>query len=428
MRDRDDAPPFVMQLGLIKTYDAKAKRFRLVPVENDRRFSHTWVIGKTGVGKSTALLRWAIDDILAGEGVAFFDPHGDAAEEILSRIPRRRREDVVFFNPAELAIGFNIFDTVPEERKAFVAASLVDTFKSVWGYAGLTTPTLDQILYNGARALMDYPGGTLFQLKFLLTSSRFRGKVIDHIHDPVIADFWRTDFETHMPEREQRERTLSTLNKIGAMIADPYLRACIAQKRSRIDFREIMDRGGIFIASLPQGQLGLEKSALIGSLLISQLHLAGLTRSANARRPFHVYVDEFHRFAPATLAEMLSGIRKFGISLVLANQYIAQLPPSLREALIGTVGTIAAFRLGVSDAELLEPEFQLTNDDYSLCELAPFEAYVRRELNTTRLTMPVLAAPILPNAMRKIRKANAAKFSVDRQSVEEKIARFVANA
>ncbi len=416
-----------MQLGLLKSFDTTAKRYRLVPVENDRRFSHTWVIGKTGVGKSTALIRWAVDDILAGEGVAFFDPHGDAAEEILARIPRRRREHVVYFNPAELAIGFNIFDTIPEERKAFVASALVDTFKSVWGYAEIATPTLDQFLYNGARALMDLPGGTLFQLKFLLTSTKFRQRVIAHIRDPIIADFWRTDFETHMPEREQRERTLSTLNKIGAMIADPYLRACIAQKRSRIDFRQIMDHGGIFIASLPQGELGLEKSALIGSLLISQLHLAGLTRPAGSRRPFHVYVDECHRFAPATLAEMLSGIRKFGISLTLANQYIAQLPPSLREALIGTVGTIAAFRLGASDAELLEPEFQLFTDDHSLCELPAFEAYVRRELRTHRLTMPALTAPTLPNAADKIRHASAAKFAIVRTCIEERLARFVAN-
>ena len=230
-----------------------------------------------------------------------------------------------------------------------------------------------------------------------------------------------------MPEREQRERTLSTLNKIGAMIADPYLRACIAQKRSRIDFRQLMDRGGIFIASLPQGQLGLEKSAQIGSLLISQLHLAGLTRPASSRRAFHVYVDECHRFAPATLAEMLSGIRKFGVSLVLANQYVAQLPTSLREALIGTVGTIAAFRLGVADAELLEPEFRLTNDDRSLFELLPFEAYVRQHVRTHRLAMPPLTAPSFPNGALKIRNASAAKFAIDRAVIEKKLARFVAD-
>jgi hypothetical protein len=185
---RDDASPFDMQLGLFKTLDHETKQYQLVPVLNDRRFSHTWVLGKTGVGKSTALVRWAIDDILAGHGIAFFDPHGDAAEEILKPIPPSRREDVIYFNPFELAIGFNILDTIPEERQGFVASSLVDTFKAVWGYSNIATPTLDQFLYNGARALIDYPGGTLFHLKFLLTSAEFRSRVLAQVRDPVIRD------------------------------------------------------------------------------------------------------------------------------------------------------------------------------------------------------------------------------------------------
>ncbi len=425
MRDWDDASPFVMQLGLIKTYNAKAKEFGLVPVFNDRRFSHTWVVGKTGVGKSTAMVRWAVDDIRDGAGIAFFDPHGDSAEQILLHIPPSRREDVILFDPSQLAIGFNIFDTVPEERRAFVAASLVDTFKAVWGYTDFATPTLDQFLYNGARALMDYPGGTLFQLKFLLTSSTFRQRVVAHITDPIIADFWRVDFSEHMPEREQRERTLSTLNKIGAMIADPYLRCCIGQKRNRLDFKSMMDSSKIFIAQLPQGKFGLEKSALIGSLLMSQLHLAALTREVGERKSFHVYLDECHMFAPATLAEMLSGVRKFGVSLVLAHQYLKQLPNGLREALIGTVGSITAFRLGVSDAAFLEPEFQISIGDISLCELPPFEAYARRDLNTQLLTMPMIDSRQFPTSPEKIKKANAAKYAVDRTIIEERLARFI---
>jgi hypothetical protein len=414
-----------MQLGLINKLDHETKQYQLVPVLNDRRFSHSWVIGKTGVGKSTSLVRWAIDDILAGHGVAFFDPHGDAADEILRHIPPSRREDVIYFNPFELAIGFNIFDTIPEERQGFVASTLVDTFKSVWGYGGISTPTLDQFLYNGARALIDYPGGTLFHLKFLLTSPEFRDRVLDKVRDPVIRDFWRTDFETHMPEREQRERTLSTLNKIGALISDPALRASISQSRSRLDFKSMMDTGKIFIACLPQGQLGLEKSSLIGSLLMSQLHLAALTRSTE-RRPFHVYVDECHLFAPATLCEMLSGIRKFGVSLVLAHQYLDQLPDSLRSALLGTIGTTIAFRIGVLDAETLEPEFRLNNDDYRLSELPPYHAYVHNGFQTQRLNMPEISSPVYPASATKIKNASRAKYAVDRKLIEAKLARFIA--
>jgi hypothetical protein len=132
-------------------------------------------------------------------------------------------------------------------------------------------------------------------------------------------------------------------------------------------------------------------------------------------------------FAPSTLCEMLSGIRKFGISLVLAHQYIDQLSPNLRSALIGTAGTIVAFRLGVLDAELLEPEFLLTNDDYQLCELPAFEAYIRKGLVTHRLVMPELMHPIIPSSTSKIKNSSQAKYAVDRKAIEEKLARFIAN-
>jgi type IV secretory pathway TraG/TraD family ATPase VirD4 len=415
-----------MQLGLVKQFDHSSKSYLPVPVVNDRRFSHTWVIGKTGVGKSTALIRWAVDDILAGDGVAFFDPHGDAAEAIMRHVPPRRRGDVIYFNPFELAIGFNPFDTVPEERKAFVASTIVDTFKSVWGYTDFATPALDQFLHNGARALMDMPDGTLFGLKFLLTSPSYRKRVIAHIKDPTIADFWRTDFEQHMPEREQRERTLSTLNKIGALIADPAIRACIAQPRSRLDLKGIVESGKVLIVSLPQGQLGIEKSALVGSLILSQLHLAALTAGRGSkRRPFHVYIDECHHFGASTLPEMLSGIRKFGVSLVLAHQYLDQLPDKLRSAMLGTVGTLVAFRIGAKDSDYIEPEFRLTNDDFSLCELSPFEAYARTGYTTHKLTMPEVPHRAYPAAPRRIRNLSHSQYAADRAAVEAKLKRFI---
>ncbi len=415
-----------MQLGLSRQYDATIKQYDFAPVINNRRFSHTWVIGKTGVGKSTAMIRWAVDDILAGEGVAFFDPHGDAAEDIMKHIPKKRRQDVVYFNPYELAIGFNVFDSVPEERKSFVASSIVDSFKAVWGYSDIATPALDQFLYNGARAMMDMPDGTLLGLKFLLTSAKYRKRVISHIKDPTIADFWKVDFEEHMPEREQRERTLSTLNKIGALISDPAIRTCIGQPKSRLDLRDIMDSGKILIISLPQGQLGIEKSALIGSLIMSQLHLVALTRSTK-RTPFHIYVDECHHFGASSLAEMLSGIRKFGVSLVLGHQYLDQLPHKLKAGLLGTVGTIVSFRIGALDTQFIEPEFQMNIDDFSLCELQPYTAYIRSGLYTILLSMPEMNERQYPSASRRIRNRCKNDYALSRTRVEKRIARFIEN-
>ncbi|WP_425417627.1 type IV secretory system conjugative DNA transfer family protein [Oricola indica] len=416
-----------MEIGLLKTVDPSTREFVYVPVINDRRFSHAWVIGKTGVGKSTALIRWALDDICAGDGIAFFDPHGDTAEEIIARIPRRRRGDVIWFNPAEIPVGFNIFDTIPEERKAFVASSVVDSFKSVWGYEDLATPALEQFLFNGARAMMDVPDGTLFGLKFLLTSSHYRHRVVSHVRDAVIADFWRRDFEEHMPEREQRERTLSTLNKIGALIADPAIRNCIAQPNSKLDFARILAEGKILIVSLPQGRLGVEKSALIGSLLLSQLQLAALSRQGE-RRPFHVYVDECHHFAAGTLSEMLSGIRKFGVSLTLSHQYLGQLSRKLKSALMGTAGTTIVFRIGVEDAAVLEPEFRLTNSDLSLCELPPFEIYLRDGYRTRRLIMPECPYPPSSKGAERIKRFTQSQFACDPLRLDAKLRRFVANA
>lgn len=416
-----------MQLGLINSVDQSTRQISWSPVINHRRFSHTWVLGKTGVGKSTALMRWALDDIYAGEGIALFDPHGDLALDIIARIPKRRRADVIWFNPATMAIAFNILDTVPEERKSFVASSVTDSFKAAWGYDDMPTPTLEQFLYNGIRALMDMPGSTLFGLKFLLTSPYYRKRVIAHCKDPIIADFWRRDFAQHMPEREQRERTLSTLNKIGALIADPTIRYSIAQPKSKIDFQKIMDHRKIFIASLPQGKLGLEKASLLGSLLLSQLHMAALSRDTD-RTPFHVYIDECHHFAPGTQAEMLSGIRKFGVSLVLSHQYLGQLPTKLKHALMGTAETTIAFRIGAIDAATIEPEFDLTNTDFSLCELSPFEAYARIRNQTYRLAMPNCSYPICPTSTTKIENFMRSQFATDQQLIDQRLKSFIFRA
>jgi len=230
-----------------------------------------------------------------------------------------------------------------------------------------------------------------------------------------------------LSERERRERTASTLNKLGALIADPVIRQTIGQPRSAIDLAEILEAGKVLIVALPQGRLGIDKSALIGSLLMSQLHLAALSRVDN-RRPFHIYADECHHFGAATLAEMLSGIRKFGVSLTLAHQYLEQLPLKLRAALIGTAGTIVSFRIGARDVPYIEPEFQLRRDDYSLCELEPFQAYVRSGLITNRLTMPEITARAFPSAPRRIRNACRSRYAADPREVEARIARFIANA
>jgi type IV secretory pathway TraG/TraD family ATPase VirD4 len=411
-----------MRLGFQATHVYR-KQVPGEPVYNPERFSHTWVLGKSGAGKTTALVRWAVDDILAGDGVAFFDLHGDAAREILAYIPPHRRGDVLFYDPSDrdYPIGFNVLDRVPEEQKSFVASSVVDTFKSIWGHSW--GPQLEQFLHASTAALLDMPDGTLLGVKFLLTSPTYRHRVLCYVKDPALRDFWEVDFESHMPQREQRERTLSTLNKIGALIADPLIRNSVGQPRSAINMRSILDGQKILIVSLPQGQLSITKASLIGALLLSHLHLTALGRTD--RRPFHVYIDECHHFGTATLTEMLSGIRKFGVSLVLGHQYIEQVPEDFRAALIGTTGTLVSFRVGVTDAELLTQEFGLLRDDVPLTQLSPFMAYAKTDRSTHYLHMPPTFETEYPSSPVRILNAARSRFATPRQVVEDRINRFI---
>lgn len=392
----------------------------LVSIEDDQRFRHFWTIGKSGFGKSSFLENLILQDLRAGNGICLIDPHGDLADQILALVPPRRRKDVVLFDPTDydFPIGFNIFHKVPAHRRPFVASSVVDIFRAIWGSSW--GPQLEMFLYAGSAALLDFPGATLVGLKFLITSKKYRKRVLAHVRDPAVKDFWCTDFEKHMPEKEQRERTLSTLNKIGQLIADPTVRNIIGQPRNKLSFTDIMDNKKIFIANLRQGDLGIQKSSLIGSLLISALHLSALQRKNN-RTPFYVYVDEVHHFSGFN--EMLSGIRKFRISLTLAHQYVSQLSLELRDAMLGTVGTIVAFQVGGDDADRLAKTFHVKPDE--LTGLEPYTAYVTTGDKTTLVKMEPPHALKYPHAPDRIRKRCRSNLSVPREHVEKRIARFI---
>ena len=393
-------------------------------ITEDERARHLWVIGKTGVGKSTFLLNAIEQDIRQGSGVGVFDPHGDLADAVLRLVPPKRRKDVVLFDPADrdFPIGFNVFDDVPTERRPFVASSVVDCFKAIWGTSW--GPQLEMFLYAASAALLDFPDGTLLGVKQIITSKKYRARVLGNVRDPAVADFWKTDFATHMPEKEQRERTLSTLNKIGQLITDPTIRNIIGQPRSRLSFSEIMDGRKIFVARLAQGELGIQKSSLIGALLISALHSAALQRAQN-RTPFHVTVDEFHNFGLG-FTEMLSGIRKFGVTLTLCHQYLGQVPDDLAGAMLGTIGATLAFQLGGNDADHLAKTFNLKPEELS--SLEPHTAYINIGARTHLLRMEAAPERTYPASPLHIRRHCRLQFARPRQQVERRIAAFITNA
>lgn len=369
------------------------------------------------MGKSTFLANSFIQDIRAGNGCALFDPHGDLAEQILEYVPPWRRNDVIYFNPADIEypIGFNPLANVEPDRRPLVVSTVVDALYSLWPDSW--GPQLQMFLEATCGALLEMPGATLPQINLMLTDAKFRAHVLRHVKDIGVRSFWERDFAL-MPEREQRERSLSTLNKVGQFLNDFRLRNIVGQPKSGFDIDDILANRRVFIANLAQGELGIGKSRLLGALLIICFHLAALRR--RDRTPFHIAVDEFQSFGASTFADMLSGIRKYGVSLTLANQYVEQLAEPLSAALFGTVGAIVAFSIGARDAQRLSPQLLLKEND--LIDQKPHSAIVRIAGRTIDIDIPRPSSKMYPTGPLRIIARSRSAFGVGRSSVEREVA------
>lgn len=320
------------------------------------RKQHLLCIGKSGVGKSTLMENLALGDIAAGMGVAFLDFHGDSIDNILERIPPARREDIVLFDASDVnyPVAFNPFDEVPAERRHVVASGLIEAFKGIW--ADSWGPRLDYILYAAFAAVLDCRNVSLLSVQRMLSDAAYRAWVVRQVKDPIVRAFWRDEFERY-DKRFMAEAVAPIQNKIGRILMAPVLRNILGQVRSRIEPRFIMDRGKIFLAKLPKGLLGEDKAALLGALLASQFHAAAMSRAdtpRDMRRDFALFVDEFGSLSGKALASILAETRKYGLSVVLATQSLSLLEQNVRDAALGNVGSIVAFRVGPDDAAILE--------------------------------------------------------------------------
>ena len=365
------------------------------------RLRHLYAIGGTGTGKSTMTLRTALDDIHKGCGVMVLDPHGELIEDLLLRIPRSRLNDVILLDVSDrdFPISLNPFFNIPRHDHGLVASGMVDAFKAVTGYNDINTPIFDRVINSASRLMLDHPSGTLLDMYYFLSNPGFMGKVLEHSQDLVIKDFWLKDYPRKSPA--DRERLVgSTLNNLDPFITDPIFRNMFGQKRSSINFRKIMDSGQILLVKLPQGEIGLLKSKLIGALILAQIHTQSMRR--NSREPFHIFIDEFAYFGTSTVQHMLSGIRKFGVSLTLVHQYANQLSAEMQSAIFGTVGTIMCFRIGLEDEAILQSQFQLEPKD-QLSGLAPYTAFVRAD-DTYFLKMPRVTSDTFPEHPERIRR------------------------
>lgn len=348
-------------------------------IKDKDRLGHIYVIGKTGVGKSTLLENMAISDIQRGKGCAIIDPHSEIAEDILHYVPKCRVDDVIYFDATdtEHPIAFNPLNGVHPSLHHLVASGLVSTFKKIW--ADSWGPRLEYILRFALLTLLEYPEATLLDIQPILVDKEFRRYVLLFVSNKHILSFWENEFEKYSPQLRS-EAISPILNKIGLFQTSSQLRKIVGQKTRTLRMQQVLDEGKIFIANLSKGEIGEEASSLLGSMLVTSIQLAALhraTQKQSTRKPFYLYVDEMHSFISLSFASILAEARKYGLSLFLTHQYIEQIDERIRSAIFGNVGTIIAFRVGAIDAEYLEKEFYpvFTKDDF--INLPRYEMYLK---------------------------------------------------
>jgi hypothetical protein len=396
----------------------------------DRRH-HVYAIGKSGTGKTTVLRNMIIQDIEAGRGVGVIDPHGDLADDILDHIPRHRAEEVVYFDPSDLEhpIGMNLLGAVPKDKRHLVASGIVSIFRGIW--PGFWGPRLEYILYASVAALLDCENVSLLGVQRLLSDSKYRAWVVKQIKDPMVHSFWVNEFDGY-EKRFLQEAVSPIQNKVGQLLMSPHVRNIVGQVKSKIDSRFMMDDGRIFIANLSKGKLGADKANLLGALLVTQFELAAMSRAdvpEGERRDFFLYVDEFQSFTSDSFVTILSEARKFRLCLTLAHQYGSQLRPEIRDAVLGNVGSILAFRVGHKDASMLEETLGDGLSANLFTSLSNHELYAKL-LNEGQDRGAVIGKSLPPNGTRHGRREaiirrSREKYGTKRQVVEERIKRWL---
>jgi hypothetical protein len=361
--------------------DARNRRVTFGIKAEDRN-KHVYVIGKTGMGKSTLLENMAAQDIRNGNGFAFMDPHGSAIDTLIEYIPKERIKDVIYFAPfdMEFPIAFNVMEDVGYDKRHLVVSGLMSTFKKIWQDAW--SARMEYILANTLLALLEYPNATLLEVNKMLSDKSFRKKVVDNVTDPAVKSFWVDEFAKYT-ERMAAEATPAIQNKIGQFTANPLIRNIIGQPKSSFDMRKIMDEKKILLVNLSKGRIGESNASLLGSMLITKLYLAALSRADVGKAEmkelpnFYVYVDEFQSFANESFADILSEARKYKLNLTIAHQYIEQMSDEVRAAVFGNVGTMVSFRVGSFDGDVLEKEFAPTFLAEDIVNLGFAQIYLR---------------------------------------------------
>lgn len=387
------------------------------------RRRHVYMLGKTGTGKTTLLHNLIVDDLRAGAGLAILDPHGDLAETLLDHVPRHRTHEVIYFAPADLErpVGLNVLEDVPEDYRPTVADGVITAFRSIW--VDSWGARLEHFLRNAILALMDSPGETLLGIPLMLTDEGFRARIVAKVRNPIVRFFWEVELPGY-PQHYSREAMGPVLNKIESFLVFPAIRNIVGQSHSTFDARFLIDHNRILIANLAKGLIGEEAANLLGSLLVTKIQLAAMSRANQLevfRQDFTLYADEFHSFTTESFATVLAEARKYRLALVIAHQYLGQLRDSVRDAVFGNIGTMVVFRVGAADGEVFCKEFAPLNL-VELTELSAFCAWAKTPEHLQRLPLSTLS-PTQPPGIRgfKVREQSRRHFTRCRADVETQL-------
>lgn len=410
-------------------------------IKEKDRTKHMYIIGKSGMGKSTLLENLAIQDIENGEGMCFIDPHGSTAEKLLDHIPESRIKDVVYFAPfdGEHPIGLNMLEKVPADKRYLVANGLMSAFKKIFTDSdgkGTFSARMEYVLNNIILALLENENQTLLGVNRMLFDKDFRKYIVSNVTDPTVRDFWVNEYANYT-EKTAQDLAPAIQNKIGQFVSNPLIRNIIGQQKTSFDIRKIMDEKKILIVNLSKGKVGEGNANLLGSLFITKIYLAAMSRAdagpyeVETLPPFYFYVDEFQNFANESFASILSEARKYKLALTVAHQYVEQMTDEVKAAVFGNVGTMITFRVGATDAEVFEKEFApyFILDDF--VNLSAFQIYLRLMIDS-QASKPFSAKTLSPiqkppqSYVQMVIANSRATYGRPRFVVEEEVAQFYA--
>lgn len=368
------------------------------------RLTHAYIIGKTGVGKSTLLEGLALQDATAGRGFALVDPHGDLAERVMAALPAAARERVVYVDAPDpkQPYGYNPLRRVRADKIPLAVSGILETLRKLWPDAwGMR---MEHVFRNCLYALLERDGSFLPDILLLLQDEDFRKQVVAGITNDTVRRFWVEEYENY-PARFRAEAIAPIQNKLGALLSDPMLYRLLVEPEVDLRFRPLMDEGKILLVNLSKGRIGEDSAHILGGLIVSTLGLAAFSRAeaaAEERRPFFLYLDEFQSFTTLSLINMMSELRKYGVGLILAHQHLHQLSDDVRHAVLGNAGTLIAFRVGPEDASVLAKEFQPVFEVVDLLNLPNRSIYLKLMID---------GAPSKPFSANTLSPAELTEFS-----------------